>query len=69
MVKSNYVHGAYHIQLESEMNRVFKQCHREGIFISKKDASALVAEKSKRGIMNTNEIKQFLIKLKGIIGC
>lgn len=64
MAKSDYVRGGYHKQLEKEMNRVFESCHKQGLFISKKEASAIVAEKSKRGIMDTNEIKDFLIKLK-----
>jgi len=65
MVK-DYIHGAYHKELADEINRVLLNCEKNGIFINKKNASAIVAEKSKKGKMTLVEIKEYVKRLRKI---
>ncbi len=66
MVKRDYVHGAYHKKLKEEIMRVLIECERIGIFLNKKEASAVVSEKSKKGMMNKKEVVEYVRRIKGI---
>ena len=65
--QKDIVHDAYHRNLAEEIKRVLLECEDLGIFLNKKLASALVAEKSKRGKINEWEIKRIIKNLRGII--
>jgi len=65
MVKQDYVHGAYHKNLANEIQRVLLECGKIGILMNKKLATALIAEKSKRGMMTKKEIEEYLKELGG----
>lgn len=67
MNKDEIVHDAFHKNLVEEIKRVLLDCEKIGIFLNKKLASALVAEKSKRGKINEFEIKEFIKHLRGIV--
>lgn len=67
MSKGDIVHDAYHKNLVDEIRRVLLDCEKIGIFLNKKLASALVAEKSKKGKMSEFEIKEFIKKMRGIV--
>ena len=67
MAKRDDVHGFYHKNFDSEVKRIRKEAERQGIFMNWKEATALAAEKSKRGFMTKEEIIKFLQKLKGVI--
>lgn len=67
MAKGDIIHDAFHKNLVDEINRVRLDCEKIGIFLNKKLASALVAEKSKRGKMQEYEIKEYIKDLRGII--
>ena len=64
MAKRDYVRGGFHTSLAKEIERVLLECENAGIFLNKKEASAVVAEKSKRGKMNTLEIQDYIKQLK-----
>lgn len=67
MAKRDYIHCAVHKSLAEEINRVYIECEKIGIFINKKLASAIVAEKSKNHKMNQKEITGFIKRLKGVL--
>lgn len=67
MAKRDYVHGAYHKNLQEEIMRVLGECEKIGVFLNKKEASAVVSEKSRRGMMNKKELEEYIKKIKGII--
>jgi len=64
MAKRDYVRGGFHTSLAKEINRVFVECENAGIFLNKKEASAVVAEKSKRGRMSLIEIQEYIKRIK-----
>ena len=64
MVKNDYVHGAYHKDLAKEIERVLLECEKAGIFVNKKESSALVSQKSRRGIMTPKEIIAYIKKMR-----
>lgn len=66
MGKKDYIHGAYHKNLKEEIMRVLSECERVGIFLNKKEASAVVSEKSKKGMMNKKEVEEYVRKIKGL---
>jgi len=66
-MSNDFVHDAYHKNLAEEIKRVLIDCEKIGIFLNKKLASALVAEKSKRGKMSDVEIKDYIRGLRGIV--
>jgi len=66
MAKKDYIHGAYHKNLKEEIMRVLLECERIGIFLNKKEASAVVSEKSKKGLMNKGQITEYVRKIKGL---
>ena len=73
MSNKDYVRGGYHKNLEKEINRVLIECENLGIFLpTKKLASALVAQKSKIGRMDKQEIiiflKDFDKRFKKVLG-
>lgn len=67
MAKRDYVHCAVHKNLVEEINRVLIECERLGLFINKKWASAIVAEKSKNHKMKQPELVEFLKKMRGVL--
>lgn len=67
MAKRDYLHTAIHKCLVEEINRVHIECQKLGLFLNKKWASAVVAEKSKNNRMNQKEITEFIKKMKGVL--
>ena len=67
IVKKGYVYDAVHFTLIKEIERVLWDCDKNGIFISKKIAGAIVSEKSKRGKMSKEEIIDYVRKIRGLI--
>jgi predicted ABC-type ATPase len=65
--ESDIVHGFYHKNLAEEINRLLMDCNKLGIFITKKEATALIAERSKRGFMPKAEILTYIKKIKNLI--
>ena len=68
MAKRDYIHCSVHESLANEIRRVHMECQKIGIFVNKKWASAIVAEKSKNHKMNQKEITEFIKKMKGVLG-
>jgi hypothetical protein len=66
MVK-DIVHSFYHKNMAEEIDRLLIDCRKMGVFISKKEATALIAERSRRGFMTKTEILDYIRKLKGVI--
>lgn len=67
MSRANTRHGAYHVLLADEITRILKQLQEMGIKNpSKLEATALIAEKNKKAKMTRDEVKNFLIKIRGI---
>jgi len=66
MVKNDYIHGAYHKDLAKEIKRVLLECEKIGIFMNKKEASALVSQKSKRGFMTQKEIIDYVRRVRKV---
>jgi len=64
MVKNDIVRGFYHKSLAKEIERVLGDCKSIGLFINKKQATAIIAQKSKRGKMLKEEIIEYLNKLE-----
>ena len=67
MAKRDYIHCAVHESLVKEINRVLTECERLGLFINKKWASAILAEKSKNHKMKQPELVEFIKKTKGVL--
>ena len=67
MPRTDFVWTAIPKELDAEIKRVLIDCEKLGIFLNKKTAAEVVTEKSKRGIMTQEEIKQYVQKLRGII--
>jgi predicted ABC-type ATPase len=63
---SDIIHGFYHKNLAEEINRLLLDCNKIGIFITKKEATALIAERSRRGFMPKADILNYIKQLKGI---
>jgi len=61
---SDIIRGFYHKSLAKEIERVLGDCKSIGLFISKKLATAIIAEKSKRYKMQKQEIIDYLNKLE-----
>lgn len=61
------VHGFYHKNLANEIARLLLDCQKIGIFITKKEATALIAERSRRGFMPKADIILYIKKIKNII--
>lgn len=64
----DWVHDAFHKNLAIEIKRVMLECDKQGIFLNKKLATALVAEKSKRGKMTISEIKNYIRQIRNLTG-
>ena len=67
-MSKDIVHSFYHKDLDKEIKRVFLECRKEGLYINKKQATAVVSEKSRRGTMNIEEIKKYLNRIDNIMG-
>lgn len=67
MAKRDYIHCAVHKSLVEEINRVHVECEKLGLFLNKKWASAVVAEKSKNHKMKQPELVEFIKRLKGVL--
>jgi len=67
MAKRDYINTAIHKNLAEEISRVYTECQKLGLFLNKKWASAVVAEKSKNNKMNQKEIVEFVKKMRGIL--
>ena len=67
MAKRDYIHCAVHKSLVEEINRVHIECEKLGLFLNKKWASAIVAEKSKNHKMKQIELVEFLKKIRGVL--
>jgi hypothetical protein len=52
--------------LEEEIRRILLNCEKLGIKVTKKEATAIIAEKSKRTILNKDEISKLLINLRSL---
>jgi hypothetical protein len=63
-MKNDIIHSFYHKSLGEELLRVKKNLENMGLYFSKKELTALIAEKSRRFIMNEAEIKEFHKKLR-----
>jgi predicted Rdx family selenoprotein len=63
---SDFVHDAIPKTLADEIKRVLLESENQGIFLSKKQAGIIVAEKSKRGKMDVAEIKDYIRKLRNL---
>jgi hypothetical protein len=58
------IHGFYHKCLDEEIKRLLMDCKEIGININIKEATALIAEKSKRGFMPKSDILDYLAKVR-----
>ena len=65
--EKDWVRSFYHINLAKEISRVLLECNKQGIFIDKKEATAIIAEKSRRSIMSKSEIENYVKQIKGIV--
>ena len=63
---TDIVHSFYHKKMEEEIKRLLLDCQKMGIFINKKEATALIAERSKRGFMTKTQILEYITQLKGV---
>lgn len=66
MAKNDIVHGFYHKNLAEEISRLLLECDKIGIFITKKEATALIGERSKRCFMKKDEIIDYIRQLRKI---
>ncbi len=62
-MSKDIVHGFYHKDMDKEIKRVLLQCRQGGLFINIKLATAIVSEKSRRGVMTIKEIKDYVNKI------
>lgn len=65
--EKDWVRSFYHINMAKEISRVLLECNKQGIFIDKKEATAIIAEKSRRSVMNKTDIENYIKKIKGIV--
>ncbi len=65
---NDIVHSFYHKDLDREIKRVLLECRKKGLYINKKQATAIVSEKSRRGTMTVEEIKEYLNRIDNILG-
>jgi predicted ABC-type ATPase len=63
-VGKDIIYGFYHKNLAEEINRLLIDCNKIGIFITKKEATALIAERSKKGFMAKADILTYIRQLK-----
>jgi len=64
--EKDYVRSFYHVNLAKEIARVLLECNKQGIFIDKKEATAIIAEKSRRSVMSKADIETYVKQIKGI---
>lgn len=68
MSRKNTFWGAFHSNLEEEIERVIEELNRIGIeHPTKVEASALIAERSKRLVMSDSQAKDFIKKIRGVL--
>ena len=67
MGRGETFHGAFHINLEVEIERVISELQNLGFQqITKLEASALIAERSKRFSMSNTDVKKFIGHMRGL---
>ena len=67
MGRGDTFHGAFHTNLEVEIERVIQELEKLGLqSITKLEASALIAERSRRFSMNNKDVKDFIGHLRGM---
>jgi len=64
MSRDDYVWTAIPKKLDAEIKRVLVDCEKIGIFLNKKQAAEIVSEKSKKGMMTQEEIKEYIQKIR-----
>ena len=64
--EKDYVRSFYHVNLAKEIARVLLECNKMGIFIGKKEVTAVIAEKSRRSVMSKIDIENYIKQIKGI---
>ena len=67
MGRGDTFHGAFHIDLGEEIKRVIEELERLGFRdITKLEASALIAERSKRFSMTNKDVGDFMKRKRGL---
>lgn len=67
MGRKDTIWGAFHLNLDVEIDRVIKELERIGIeHPTKLEASALIAERSKRLRMSDGDAKDYIKYLRGV---
>ncbi len=67
MGRGDTFHGAFHINLEAEIERVVGELEKLGFHnVTKLEASALIAERSRRFSMNNKDVQNFIAKMRGM---
>lgn len=67
MKRSEIRWGAFNIKLDVEIDRVIKELERIGVKNpTRLEASALIAERSKRMVMTDHQAMEFVKQLRGI---
>jgi len=68
MTKGDTFWGAFHIDLESEIDRIKQELEHMGVQNpTKLEASALIAQRSRNLTMGKEDIKKFIRKKRGIL--
>lgn len=62
----DFKRGHYHISLENEILRIEKELKKRGRNITRKEATAILAQKSKKAFISDDEIQQILGSMRGL---
>lgn len=67
MGRGDTFHGAFHVNLGAEIERVLEELEKLGFqHPTKLEASALIAERSKRFSMTNRDVGNFMKRMRGI---